>query len=114
LHGEQYYQTAEAYFKDFADLYAKGRLSFSNVGALMFEHAATNQIGVGITKYVEENNLGIVHVLPSIPNPVHQGRKFLVYTWVHDSTKLRKHCLELAKSQKASPPAAPSSAEKAA
>lgn len=114
LHGEQYYQTAEAYFKDFADLCATGRLSFSNVGALMFEHTATHQIGVKITKYVEENNLGIVHVLPPISNPVHGGRKFLVYAWVHDSAALRKHCLKLAKSPTASPSKPQRNAEKAA
>lgn len=96
LHGERNYKTAETYFKDFASL-SKNFSAIYQVGAVMFEHNASYDIGVKIKEYVEKHGLGTVHISDPIPNPVHGGREFLVYTWKHDRNNLRKHCAALLK-----------------
>lgn len=99
LHGEQYYQTAEAYFKDFAAQHKSGRISsvIFQVGGLMFEHRQEHTIGKKIVEYIEKHGLGVVNVSPPIPNPVHGGRPFIVYTWIHNRDALRTHLAELSK-----------------
>ena len=97
LHGEQWYSSAEAYFKDFATvaLTHKKMPSLFQVGALVFEHKAENEIGMKISEYVEKHGLGVVHRSPPIPNPVHWGREFHVYTWIHNHKALKEHLASL-------------------
>jgi len=110
LHGEGYYQTAEAFFKDLASVVITRRDAggIFSVGGVMFEHSADKDIGKKIAAYVEEHKLGVVECLSKVANPVHGGREFYIYLWKHDRTALRAHLVELVKPPAPAPvPAVP-------